>query len=978
MINFNDSNKFKTIDDILTTKGEDGKTDLFTDDEKLNFFSDSRIAGDIEKYREVAALLEKIKRAKKTFKEDKVLHDSIKESRQPTKTVAYQVVNSKDGAVEDALDHLRMFFKGDETTDKTEEQIKAQITAWDVEKRKKEILLKDKNSHKKSALKEKKEKLAELSAEQKTVIAKEKLLGILKYDETNFANIDIVTGFDTNGNKQIAKLSTLTIDPTKVNDYSGSNLTDSTLHPYSNAKTLEDLLKDARKHLTNINIHKNSPPQYVKTKLSDAFNQRTHVSKNNLTVPNGYGVSFLKVLKNIGKTKLEELVEKKQGLSSSDKTDLKKIIPSFIDFTSINELRVGKDYESDNKVAEAKSKNFQKSLLQKKLTEFPYKPCPDWENLFLFMSKVLDKNVSVDLIKDVEPTGNMKSSEGGWKGVKINGFYKGNSDIGTAESMIKYAKENKTSDPVLFSQISAFELEANKNFKSLISIWWDIFDSAFIDSTTSKWNTSMQGEKAGFETIQARLQEELRFAKTMREILKAAGVIKNIDELDYLLLDIADKAEKGGWKNYLQSSNKIYINDFRSEIIKKTIWKDTVGISGTNLINFNLLSDNIAEHELNISILKSDVERIDKLINDISSEQNELDIAIRDYDSKIATFTRALDSFKKDPVDKNITDFNDLWAQKDSQNNKWTRFQILCLKLLIDNIKTKLETDKYNDGGYEAKKTQLTDIEKEVAKYTNDESLFQSFGDTDTERVKKILAEKAKTGFTLEKAKAAYDGIAQHVKLSETEQHALDEINKGIAKPQDYKDDGKSTLKEAELRTALHASGISGTELKLNKWQGSESGSFNNKTKITELIGDYYQGSGKPEEGSFKEHLEHTQWGTKKIGGDNYWKDFVKKGPEFIIGAIRHYEWEHGKGKWTGKVKDKTVTDEMTANNDAAKAKQNNLKITENWDTNKPTHIAEFLYRKEIGKSGKDLIGKKKWSGSKARWSNKNTDKRRR
>jgi len=44
---------------------------------------------------------------------------------------------------------------------------------------------------------------------------------------------------------------------------------------------------------------------------------------------------------------------------------------------------------------------------------------------------------------------------------------------------------------------------------------------------------------------------------------------------------------------------------------------------------------------------------------------------------------------------------------------------------------------------------------------------------------------------------------------------------------------------------------------------------FNTKDKLKALIGDYYKGSNKPEEGAFKEHLsEHVK--LDGVDGDNY------------------------------------------------------------------------------------------------------------
>jgi len=98
--------------------------------------------------------------------------------------------------------------------------------------------------------------------------------------------------------------------------------------------------------------------------------------------------------------------------------------------------------------------------------------------------------------------------------------------------------------------------------------------------------------------------------------------------------------------------------------------------------------------------------------------------------------------------------------------------------------------------------------------------------------------------------------------------------------------------------------------------------------------------------------LKHDGFG---IDTDSYWEDFIKKGPKFIIGAIKHYEWENGKGEYSSK-KDTKVTDAMIKANDKDEAKKLGVEVKEDWDTTKAADVAEFLYRTAINRTGKDLI----------------------
>ena len=121
-----DFTKLNTISEIQAAK--EGTNEIFTQAEKLIFASDSQIGGDVEKARQVATLWVKLKKAKKTFKEDTALHDEIKEE-QKNDSLAYRVLESYDEKVSDAISHLAVYYKDKDSKDKTEPEMKEQITA---------------------------------------------------------------------------------------------------------------------------------------------------------------------------------------------------------------------------------------------------------------------------------------------------------------------------------------------------------------------------------------------------------------------------------------------------------------------------------------------------------------------------------------------------------------------------------------------------------------------------------------------------------------------------------------------------------------------------------------------------------------------------------------------------------------------------------------------------------------------------------
>jgi hypothetical protein len=85
-------------------------------------------------------------------------------------------------------------------------------------------------------------------------------------------------------------------------------------------------------------------------------------------------------------------------------------------------------------------------------------------------------------------------------------------------------------------------------------------------------------------------------------------------------------------------------------------------------------------------------------------------------------------------------------------------------------------------------------------------STYDSYGDTDRERIKEVLKMKKanNSALTLEKIKAVLDAYAQHVNLEDKQVASLAEITKAIAKPQDYQGPAdKPKMTADELRPLL-------------------------------------------------------------------------------------------------------------------------------------------------------------------------------
>jgi len=321
-----------------------------------------------------------------------------------------------------------------------------------------------------------------------------------------------------------------------------------------------------------------------------------------------------------------------------------------------------------------------------------------------------------------------------------------------------------------------------------------------------------------------------------------------------------------------------------------------------------------------------------------------------------------LDDIQEKPLPEKKNSFNELYNKKSTQNNKWTITEIESMLTVLSWIKTEMESagEDYKEEGFEDKETELKDILDEVGKINGDISRWEGIINNTSDKlpssgVKEFLKNKDKLTFSLKDVDDWFKKLDEKIIISSYEKSSWDEVKKGIQNPKDYRDDPVSDITAEKLNIIFHTTGITADDIQESKWKSAtEAGSFVTEANITKLIGDYYKGSTKPEETAFKTHLEDTaDFG---ISGSDYWEKFVKKGPKFIIGAIRHYEWEHGKGKWENKPGDTTVTNAMTAANDKDKAKESGLKILEEWDISKPADIAEFLWRQELGKTGKELI----------------------
>jgi hypothetical protein len=192
-------------------------------------------------------------------------------------------------------------------------------------------------------------------------------------------------------------------------------------------------------------------------------------------------------------------------------------------------------------------------------------------------------------------------------------------------------------------------------------------------SGSPKWKRT--DRKALVDRERENMHYELRFCKTMREILLELGIASEIDEYDDYLLEIATTAEKevtaaqydrknlkallGGDLSTSSSvlalfdKKKFYAEDFKKK--HKEYGKELVKL--------------VSNSRVKISYLKSRERGINEQINLISEKNFKLDYEIEALKNKIRAL-RELGDFEKKPLPDKKNVFAALYDKKNSQGGK--------------------------------------------------------------------------------------------------------------------------------------------------------------------------------------------------------------------------------------------------------------------------------------------------------------------
>ncbi|MCE8162854.1 MAG: hypothetical protein I3273_01190 [Candidatus Moeniiplasma glomeromycotorum] len=503
---------------------------------------------------------------------------------------------------------------------------------------------------------------------------------------------------------------------------------------------------------------------------------------------------------------------------------------------------------------------------------------------------------------------------------------------------------------------------------SIIKFFWDVFPGNETDIVSFNALVDKDGNDLAVErTVLERDKRFLRNVEADTAFLRHNYMLHMEEKVKTATEPVTGKLLNlkfdDKWKEVVnkvfdsaQETSTYYINK-KVSLTQDELNKYYLTINESGDYNLNLYENFRIESIIEEMSAKAVVESDDSILTAMRNEKKDIDANLRQAKIEESLAKKALDNKKGMTLPQLKEKFKIIYKTgPDSNKYTYEEFSEMYDDLLV-RIQDSMPGKKL-DTEFAGYKQQLE--EKIVNKLLVPLSIVYPWLELDESLEKRIEKRKKNNPYFdvekgLKKIKEAIEQIEKIRGLTPREANELDRI-KNYKKPLPQSD-----LDGPKLNAILHTTGISDTELFLTTWKGL-GGSLNTETGLKKLIGDYYKGSGKPEEGGLKEHLNHTdwtgKWGGKKFSGDNYWEDLIKAGPEYVIGAIKHYEWENKKGEYDTDDKKNAVTTEMTQMNekDGKDEGDKKIQVDAKWDTTKGSHIAQFLYRKAVGKTGLDLI----------------------
>lgn len=982
-INFSDSNKFKTVYDIKTAQ-ENGK-DVFNNDEKTIFISVDKLDNAIK----VAELLVRVKKALRTNVKDDDLTRKLEEQKMMNKgqgSFAWQTINKHDHYCQRVLNRLHKLAIPSENvpTDKTERKNKIDE-------------LKVEQSRKKSKMAEGSDRQITYNRQLMNLLT-EKRAADKKY-HTSFNLIAVLRG-DMNGeiinvNGQREKLSSLSDSAGNktIKDYAGNNVskpdsgsgcigtgtgnekTDSLVNLITYANTFLDLIP------TYETTHVATGPTYIEAKsLTTEFNSRRINCKQALTnYPPDIGFQFWKVLNDIGADNLKKAI-KKSGLSSSDQTKMGEYAEELTKWVS-DTHQISGDPDPDTDVWVASYDKWQPGLLKRGYDVFPHVLIPNYEHMFEFMKKVFPPVinssgivtglVAKDYLDKPDDPSYLKPSSGkkGWEGLTIHGFAARIPSGATETGLGRYVANNEGKpgfNGQLRGQLKPNKISDDLEFKSLVGLWWKIFAHHMNNSNPAiadyTWKCS---DITSPENHQRKSLEQIRYARTMKAILKAFNIASG-DEFDEYLLKIVDEVDK---KHFISPRDKIVERGkavyeqkkignkkltVREAVKEKLVWGGDY--EWENVVDQLVSIIDISEGE--VLRIESDIDQVRKQISGISGDNATLQLEIDVLEDHIKLL-QSLDEDEGNSLDKNKTDFQTLYDEKSKQANKWSRNQLRRMRSLLGLIKTKINDDAAFEDEFKDKQKEIDDKIEEFGKHDSALKLIfytikqDECNDSLTETIKKIIKEgKDDIGTSLEDIAKEFEELDKIIKIDAVEKTTWDTINEAITSPGKYKDQPKAPKVTADqLKTAFGdiAAEVATQEL-ADKWGNAGV----TKEEITRIIGLVVGSDKKTPNTVFISHLKKDGLddGTKlNKDGDELWKEFLANEPERVAKTIftHHLETDDNKGAVEKEMKEK-VKDGTSGDTEEKLDMTSYGSTSKDGEPNKPGMV-KYLWQKAKGGS---------------------------
>ncbi|KLL02376.1 MAG: hypothetical protein MRERC_2c115 [Mycoplasmataceae bacterium RC_NB112A] len=954
-----DFDKLNTIGEIKNAQ-ENGKY-IFTDEERDLFVNN--LLTDIKDARKAAKLLVRIKTANAKKQKDAQLLSDLEDEKDfgNRGSVSYRVLNVNN-LIRNTIDRLVFLGRTDLPTDK--DKINEKIAELEKMIGEKRV---DRSNN--NAALEPVEREWRILVEEKELVEKnshrlEDLILVLSGGDPEI---------NYKGTKQ--RLSAISIPTNTVHDYS-SSLTSTTYEPGTTNAAI--VLAKAEGYLNSIkdpNRSLNIP--FRKTKLTH-FNQRTYQSRRILLERHNniaYGVNS--ALREFGLPKLEKVIE---ASGASDQDELKEIAKRLVHRIHWHEEianQEGFHYVKSKETVKGwttKYDAWQRSLLNKKPDEFPYVPAVDWEKVCKLMTSLFPLIDNNDISKGLQNKDYLtknsdsnylapKDKTKGWsETIQVYGFSNVPVvDVAPSITMSKYAQESSTPNVDLIKdQLKGGDpVPSNFNFASIVQLWYEAFEP-FMDFSANKWKTTIMTNdtyETDYELENSR--NELRFCKTVRELLKALEISKEDNDFDDYLLDIADKTEKKAvdfetqkslstmalvtagcsssywefFKNYKEGWNEDYSEDRAKQLARK---RERVQAQTT------VYNARIKAQENQMAVINERNALVEFEINKLKRQIDDL---------------KSLKDFKDKPLPDKKDDFNKLYDKKTSQGGKWLVTDIRQMLRYLEAIKETMtqnnEVDNYKSEGFETKENELNGILSDIQALDGIISrdfyseMHVSSDKTPTAAIKAILKKisEGKTTVKLENISEAFKGLEDKVILDEAEKDSYTKIKEAIQDPSKYKPDVPvSDLDGPKLNSALQVSGISDKDINLDSWK--KISNFNTEQNIKDLVNKVKADATKFS--NFQDYLDTHAYSEAKIAkGDDQWTNFVKKEPKVVIGAILYWA-DYQDASDSDKKK---IIDAIKAVNDSDKADKSDLWETDDSKPEGKKTITKYLYRIKTGRN---------------------------